>query len=254
MTSAGIEDALHCHGASGQFAKVAALEALSDAIVKAPYCAPVELWMVRRAELLHDGVNLAGRNCLGICQRHDEASGFIFHKLDGLIVFNAVRHVGEVTNATANGFTQDARDVSQDVHRVLAGQLDVTGEAKILANQHAVSNADTSGESLVMAIAQAKHKLTISGVKVFASDGKAAKVTLAHASQCVLFLLDGIASAADCFAHLVNKQGVADGHEAISGIWRLDSGEFFGGDFVFSDEERHIIFRVLCFGSLSVLF
>jgi hypothetical protein len=152
-----------------------------------------------------------------------------------------------VTNATANGFTQDARDVTQDVHRVLAGKLDVTGEAKVFTNQHAVSNANASSKSLVMRIAQAKHKLAISGIKVFASDGKAAKVTLAHASQCVLFLLDGIASAADCFAHLVNKESVADGHEAISGIWSLDSGEFFGGDFVFSDEERHIIFSCFVF-------
>lgn len=58
MPSARIENALHGHGAGRQLAQVAALKALSHPIVKAPHRVSVELGMIRRSELLHDGVNL----------------------------------------------------------------------------------------------------------------------------------------------------------------------------------------------------
>ena len=197
----------------------------------------VELRMVRRAELLHDGVNLAGRNCLGICKFNDQASGLILDKLEGLVVFNAVLHVGEVRDKATHSLAENAGNVAHDVRGMLAGEFDVTGETKVFANDHSVPNADRSREALIMRIAQTENKLAISCVEIFTSDDEAAEVTLTHAGERVFLLFHVVASAGDCLAHLVNQIGVTDWLERFGFLRSGDSGELFGGDFVFGDEE-----------------
>ena len=120
----------------------------------------------------------------------DEASRFILHKFDGLVVFDAVRHISKVRNTAAHSFRKHPRNVAQDVHRVLASKLHVRREAKVFTNQHAVADADASGKAFVVRVAQAKHKFTVRGVDIFPDDGKAAEVTLAHAGKRVFFFLD----------------------------------------------------------------
>ena len=125
MTNARIKHALRNHRAGWQFAQVAALQALGDAVVKAPQGASSKLWMVRRTELLHDRVNLACRQSASICKLDDQTSGGVLGQLVSLVIVNAHLHIVEVRDETAHSFSKNARNVVQDVQSVTTSELDV---------------------------------------------------------------------------------------------------------------------------------
>ena len=125
MTYARIEHALSNHRAGWQFAQVSPLKAFCYAIIETPQSAASELWMIRGAELLHDRVNLTGWQCLGICKLNDQTSGGILGQFVGFVGVNACLHVVEVRNKTAHSFSENARNVVQDVQSVTTSKLDV---------------------------------------------------------------------------------------------------------------------------------
>lgn len=228
-----VEDRLRGHGALGQLGKVATFQVFGDPVVKSPERAALEFFVTRVAKLLHRLVNGASRKRTHLRKVNNQVGSAFLGKLRLLVGGDSLAHVEPVRGNSTNRRRQNRVQVPKDVHGMTTSELHIRREAKIVANQHLVADANGSRKGLVVCVPKTKHKLTVITLKVISCEREPAKVTLTASGDCVFFFSNHKASLTNCVTGAISEKGVRDWSVCVRRIWCWNFFQLLGRDLVF---------------------
>ncbi len=221
----GVEQTVQGFGALGEFGEVAFLQRFGERVEQAPDIATLKGIMTRltpfvenrRDESIGAHSNIGGAN--------DKVMGFDVGDLGFLVGGDAFVLIMPFGKQEADGASDQLRQITHDEPGVFAGELDLSGEGKVIAHKHAGPGDDAGGEGLVMAVTQSKNPAIILtgflGMNLHETE-----VALAFVRQRMRLGTDAQIGGAQCLLDGGDELMVGDGTPAFCGTWRGHSANF----------------------------
>lgn len=144
-------------GAFGQFGQVPVFQGLGKRVEQAPYVTTLKDLMTGLSPFMkHFRDQTVGAH-IHIGRTDDEVVGFGVSDLGFLVGGDAFVLIVPFGEQETNGATDELGEVSDDEPGVFAGELDLTTEGEVVANEHTGSGNDSSGELFVMAVPETEN-------------------------------------------------------------------------------------------------
>ena len=231
-----VQDAVECLGLAGKHEQViafrAGLEDLRERVHQAPGgLAGIDKLLVTGCPpLAQDHPDLRGSDDVRV-ERLDEqvvhlAVGQLRLAVRGDPAVLEVSHRADLLES----FQDERGEVHEDVRGVLATELDLAGEAEIVADEHAGADDHASGEALVVGVAEAEDR----GVVAVSLGGDFHHAEVAHSlvREGVDFLADVEAHGVELVADVAKEGRVSDGRVGLGGLRSRGGDDLLAGNLV----------------------
>ncbi len=234
----GIEQAVEGFCPPGQFDEVA-FQRLGEGVKQRPGVARCERLVARVAPFVENARDELVRAHADIHGAHHEVVRGAVFDLGEFVDREAGVLMMPAIHEFADGALDEARQVAGDVRGVLAGQLYLTGEAEVVADENARAGGDAGGEGFVVRVPQAEHPAVILSGFVTLNFHEA-EVAQTVVAQAVGLGADDEAVAFECVLDLSDEFEVRERSPGGRGAGRGHELDFLAFDFLPSAMEAEI--------------